>query len=125
MPLRPRKGTLTAAGHPRSIFKRACERGNLVVAEATLRELGRPTLGELLELTILIASRDARRHPRVAARWLQRYLDANDQATIDDAALAASCLVALGGTRHEEAAMALRVMARVVSGELPTRLNGS
>jgi hypothetical protein len=112
---------VTASGHPRSIFRRACERGNLVVAEATLRELGRPSLGELLELTILIAARDPRRHPRVAARWLVRYLETNDRATIDDAALAASCLAALGGARHEEAAMTLRVLTKVASGELPER----
>jgi hypothetical protein len=35
-----------------------------------LRELGRLTLSELLELTILIAL-DPRRYPRVAARWLR------------------------------------------------------
>jgi hypothetical protein len=112
---------MTAQGHPRTIFQRAIERGNLVVAEATLRELGRPSLGELLELTILIAARDPRRHPRVSARWLVRYLETNDRATIDDAALTASCLAALGGARHEEAAMTLRVLAKVASGELPER----
>lgn len=46
---------MTAQGHPRAIFNRAIEHGNLLIAEATLRELGRPTLGELLELTVLIA----------------------------------------------------------------------
>jgi hypothetical protein len=50
---------LTAQGHPRAIFNRAIERGNLLVAEATLRELGRPSLLELLELTLLIAEKDS------------------------------------------------------------------
>jgi hypothetical protein len=35
---------LIAQGHPRSIFNRAVERGNLVIAEATARELGSLTL---------------------------------------------------------------------------------
>jgi hypothetical protein len=33
---------LTAQGHPRAIFKRAIERGNLLVAEVTARELDPP-----------------------------------------------------------------------------------
>jgi hypothetical protein len=39
---------LTAQGHPRATYQRAIERGNLLVAETILREIGRPTLGELL-----------------------------------------------------------------------------
>jgi hypothetical protein len=80
------------------------------VAETTLRELGRPTFAELLELTILIAERE-RRHPRVSARWLLRYLEVANQATIDDAALVTACLVALGGDRHLEVATPLWTIA--------------
>ena len=58
-----------------------------LVAEQVLRELGRPTLLELLDLTALIAQKDAARHSRVAARWLFKYLEANGEATIYDAAL--------------------------------------
>jgi hypothetical protein len=36
--------TLTAQGHPRTIFKRAIEKESLVIAEATARDLGRLTL---------------------------------------------------------------------------------
>src|SRR5262245_5378862 len=61
----PEGAKLTAQGHPRTIFKRAIERGNLVVAEATAREVGRLTLTEALELTALIGS-DARN--RTASR---------------------------------------------------------
>jgi len=39
------------------------------------RELGRISLAEALELTILIARKDPPRYPRVAARWLQRLLE--------------------------------------------------
>jgi hypothetical protein len=106
---------LTAQGHPRATFHRAIERGNLLVAETSLRDLGRPTLEELLELTILIAQRDPGRHARVSARWLLRYLEARDQATIDDAALVTSCLIALGGNHHAEAATALRTIAKTAT----------
>jgi hypothetical protein len=41
LPPAPGKATLTAQGHPRTIFKGALERGNLVVAEATAKELPR------------------------------------------------------------------------------------
>jgi hypothetical protein len=80
-----------------------------------LREIGRPTLGELLELTILVAERDPRRHARVSARWLLRYLEARADATIDDAAMVTGCLVALGGERHAEAALALRAVAKTAT----------
>jgi hypothetical protein len=45
-------------------------------AEATAKELPRLGLGDALELTLLIARKDARRHPRVAGRWPLRYLSA-------------------------------------------------
>jgi hypothetical protein len=77
-------------------------------AEATAKEL--PRLGDALELTLLIARRDPRRHPRVAARWLLRYLEEDDEATIGELVLVASCLAALTGSRYLEAAQALRDM---------------
>jgi hypothetical protein len=49
---------VTAEGHPRAIFNRAIERGNLAVAEVTVREIGRISLAEALELTALVARRD-------------------------------------------------------------------
>jgi hypothetical protein len=106
---------LTAHGNPRAIFQRAIERGNLLIAETTLRELGRPTLGELLELTILIAFKDPRRYPRVAARWLVRYLEAHGEATIDDASFAVACLEALAGPNNLHAVAALQDMAERAS----------
>lgn len=102
---------MTAQGHPRAIYQRAIERGNLLVAEATLRELGRPTPTELLELTALIAFKQPERFGRVAARWLQRWLEASADATLEDAALAASLLRALGGRHHGQALSTLRDMA--------------
>jgi hypothetical protein len=103
---------LTAQGHPRAIFRRAIERGNVLVAETTLRaEIPRPTLTDLLELTALIAQKDPGRFSRVAARWLLRYLEAASDATVHDAALVAANLQALGGRQHEHALSTLRDMA--------------
>ena len=102
---------MTAQGHPRAIFNRAIERGSVAIAETTLRELGRPSLLELLELTSLIAVKDPRRHGRVATRWLQRYLDVRGDATIDEAILVTAALQQLGGHSHGAALTALRDMA--------------
>lgn len=45
---------------------------------------------------------------RVISPAEQRFLEVRGDATVDDAAMVASCLVALGGDRHTEAAEALR-----------------
>jgi hypothetical protein len=107
---------VTAQGHPRAIYQRAIERGNLLAAETVLRELGGPTLGELLELTIVIAQKAPHRHGRVAARWLLRRLEQADDATIEDAALAVGCLASLAGPHHAQAASSLRAMAEKATG---------
>jgi hypothetical protein len=78
---------------------------------AAAKELPPLTLADALELTILIARKDPRRHPRVAARWLLRYLEECDEATIDEAAMVAACLAALAGDRYRDAALSLRAMA--------------
>jgi hypothetical protein len=49
---------MTAQGHPRTIFKRAIEHGNVTVAQVTARELGRIILDESLALTALVAEKD-------------------------------------------------------------------
>jgi hypothetical protein len=74
------------------------------------RSRGR-TLGELLELTALIAQKAPARFSRVAARWLLKYLEAVDDVTIDEAAFVANSLQALGGRHNEQALTALRDMA--------------
>jgi len=102
---------VTAQGHPRATFQRAVERGNLLVAETVLRELGRPTLIELLDLTALIAKKDARRFDRVAARWVFRFLQEGAPIGLGDLQAVVGCLGVLGGPRHDEAYLALRGMA--------------
>jgi hypothetical protein len=81
------------------------------MALAAARDLPQLSLGDALELTVLVARKDPDRHSRVAARWLLGLLQGDPHATIDEAVLAASSLAALTGVGHEEAASALRAVA--------------
>ena len=94
---------MTAQGHPRAIFKRAIEHGNVAVAEMTARELGRISLAESLALTALVVQKDPGRRSRYAVRWLRRLLEEDEHLTIKEATLAASALAGLGGRGHEQA----------------------
>jgi hypothetical protein len=78
---------MTAQGHPRATFSRAIERGNLIAAEASAREVGNLTLEEALRLLFLYAEKDPTKYERAALRWLVRYLT-EDRCT--------RCGVALG-----------------------------
>jgi hypothetical protein len=60
--------------------------------------MGHVSLTEALELTALCALKDAGRFSRVAARWLRRYLEAAEDATVYDAAFVAANLQAPWGT---------------------------
>jgi hypothetical protein len=82
----------------------------VVAALAAARELPQLSLEDALELTLLVARKDPRRHQRVAARWLLRYLEEDPAATVE-AALAASSLIALTGAGYQEAVQTLRAMA--------------
>jgi hypothetical protein len=107
--IRPRDGDdLGEHGYARAAFRRAIERGNLVVAEIEARDIGQLDLGEALELTALVALRDRQRGRRYAVRWLQRWLEETDAATIDYAAVVAGCLAALGTNGHAAALTALQ-----------------
>jgi len=109
---------MTAQGHPRAIFRRALERGNLLIAETTAREIGRMGLDERLELTALICLKQPERGRRVAAAWLHRWLEETPGTTIEDAAFVASLLSSLGTRRH---AMALGALLEMVEtrGRVP------
>jgi hypothetical protein len=45
------------------------------MAVAAARDLPQLSLADALELTVLVARKDPRRHPRVASRWLLRLLE--------------------------------------------------
>jgi hypothetical protein len=69
-----RKGLLTAQGHPRAIYKRAIERGSVVIAEMAACEVGNLTLAEALELVCLYAEGEPANFEKAALRWLARYV---------------------------------------------------
>ena len=81
------------------------------MALAAAKDLPQLSLADALELTVLVARKDPRRHQRIASRWLLRYLEEDPHATIEEAALAVSSHAALTGVAHEEAVQTLRVMA--------------
>jgi hypothetical protein len=107
---RPREGSLGDHTNSRVTFQRAIERGNLVVAEVTARELGRLDLADALDLTALISLHDRDRGRRAAMRWLRWWLEARSP-TLDEAAIVVALLAALGGAAHAKALSTLRGMA--------------
>ena len=95
-------------------MRRALKRGNLLAAEATLGEVGRPTLDELLELTGLICANQPARGRCAAARFLELYLGATSP-TIEEANLVGSLLAALGSSRHQQALTSLQDMLQATT----------
>jgi hypothetical protein len=89
-------------------------------ALAAAKDLPQLTIADALELTVLVARKDPHRHQRVASRWLLRYLEEDPHATIEEAVLAASSLVALTDVAHQ-AAQTLRAMAERANSRRRTR----
>jgi hypothetical protein len=89
---------------------RAATRGSLVVAEIEAREVGMLDLREALELTALVALRDAQRRDVYAVRWLTRWLE-EKKPTLEEVPLVATALAALGGPNHPAALDTLRALA--------------
>jgi hypothetical protein len=114
MPFRPQGGAAsTSQGDPRTIFRRALEHDNLVLAEVTAREIGRVTIAEALELTALVARKQPHRYGRFAARWLCLWLEEHEKATLDDVELLVSNLRCLATAKDHASALAtLRKVAR-------------
>jgi hypothetical protein len=102
---------VTAQGHPRAIFSRAIENGNLVVAEQVAREVGNLTLEEALRLLFLYADKDPARYEKAALRWLDLYLEKGKAVTLLDAQLAISALAELRAGERERAAKLLIELA--------------
>ena len=107
----PAARAVTAQGHPRTIFKRAIERGNVVIAEATAREIGL-SLEEALQLVLLYAAHEPAKIDRAALRWFSRYLDEGTNLTLLNAQLALSALSELRVGEQEAAAKLLTELAR-------------
>src|SRR5690348_8814836 len=56
-------GGLSPRQCPRSVFKQAIERGNLLIAEMTAKELGRLTLADALDLLVLEIEKEPGNQP--------------------------------------------------------------
>jgi hypothetical protein len=86
---------VTAQGHPRAIFKRAIESGNLVIAAATAYEVGRLSLEGALRLVFLYAEQDPVKFERAALRWVSRYVIDGKAVSLLKVQLALSALAEL------------------------------
>lgn len=102
---------MTAQGHPRAIFSRAIENGNLVVAEQVAREVTNLTLEEALRLLFLYAEKDPARYDKAALRWLSMYVSEGKAVTLLKVQLAASALAELRGGERQHAAKLLTGLA--------------
>jgi hypothetical protein len=65
---------MTSQGTAHGRFQRAIQRRHLHAAEMTARELGEVSLAVALALTLLTAEVGDDRSPRMAARWLGRFI---------------------------------------------------
>jgi len=110
VPSGPGEDALTAQRHPRTIFKRAIERGHYLVV-TTAREVGRLDLAQALELLNLIALHEPALYDRAARRWLVRLLEERQDVTVVDVQLAAAALVALPTASRDGALSALLSLA--------------
>jgi hypothetical protein len=63
---------MTAQGQPRSRFRRALDRRNLLGAETAAREMGLVSLDEALDLVVLVAEVAPARLDGFARRWMAR-----------------------------------------------------
>ena len=104
---------MTARGHPRAIFKRAIDRGNVTMAEATAREFAL-SLEEALRLVLLYAAYEPAKVERAALRWLQRYLDEGKGVSLFKAQLALSALTEL---RAEEREAPTNLLVELLGGQ--------
>jgi hypothetical protein len=102
---------LTAQGSPRSIFKRAIERGNVLIAETTAREFAL-SLEEALQLVLLYAAYEPAKLERAALRWFRRYLDEGKGVTLLRAQIALAALAELRAGEPEQATDLLAGLAR-------------
>jgi hypothetical protein len=111
--VRPRReGPLTAQGHPRAIFKRAIERGNVLIAEMAAREIGNLTLEEALQLVCLYAEAEPAKFERAALRWHARYVTEGKAVSLLKTQLALSALAELRAEEREAATKMLTELVR-------------
>jgi hypothetical protein len=97
---------MTAQGHPRSGFRRAIERKNLLGAETSARAMGVVDLSEALDLVVLVAEVAPDRLDGYARRWVARLADER-MLGLAELDLAVTALRALPSSRAHAALRAL------------------
>jgi hypothetical protein len=100
---------MTAQGHPRAIFKRAIERGNVTMAEATAREFAL-NLDEALRLVLLYAAYEPAKVERAALRWFARYLEEGKDVVLLRAQVALAVLSDLRGGSDAGGSLLVRLV---------------
>jgi len=104
---------LTAQGSPRVIFKRAIERGNVLIADTTAREfalnLRKPSRSCF---STRVRAYEPAKLERAALRWFGRFLDEATGVSLLKAQLALAALGELRGREHERAAKLLTELSR-------------
>jgi hypothetical protein len=97
---------VTSQGSAYARFRRALDRGNLIEATASARELEHVGLVEALELCLLLCDKAPDRFWRAALRWHGRYCREVD-VELDEGQAVLATLAALCGERRSHAALAL------------------
>jgi hypothetical protein len=103
---------MTSQGSAHATFRRAIDRGNLLVATAVARELRTLSLADSFALLLLFADKDATKFERAAPRWHARLVDAAGDLTITDAQAALGALALLPTPARPEALELLRALCR-------------
>jgi hypothetical protein len=88
---------VTAQGSPRTVFRRAIERGNLLMAEMAAREMGHIWLADALKLTVLAIEKAPGKRNAYA---MSCGGCSRRTREIEEIVLAASALAALCGRSH-------------------------
>ena|GEM_PF-1007595 len=101
---------VTSQGSAHGRFTRAIQQRHLLNAETAARELGRLSLDDALELTLLIAERDRDRYERAALKWHARFELEAKGLTLAESQFVLAALNKLNAQPPEEAGRALDVL---------------
>jgi hypothetical protein len=103
---------VTAQGSAYTRLRRALDRGNVIEALSSARELEHVGLTEGLELVLLLAEKSPERFGRAALRWHGRYCREVAHVELDEALVVFGALAALRG---EGAGVAASALAELLS----------
>jgi hypothetical protein len=97
---------MTAQGSAYMRFRRALDRGNVTEALSAASELEFVSLGEALELTLLLAEGDLEKYNRAAVRWHARFVQETKNVDIRESQAVLALLTAIPANALAAAALA-------------------